>query len=409
MPPATSRPALRLTAVVAAIGLVAAISAPAIARVMPSAPVAVSTSAQATIAQVVGDDFTKIVDGLVSPVFMTHAGDERLFVVERAGRIRIVEDIASDWQITGTFLNIKSLVGDGGSEQGLLGLAFHPEYPTNGLFYVYYTDNSGDDVVAEFQRQSFARADPDSYRRLLRIRDPFSNHNAGWMAFKGQYLYIADGDGGSGGDPFGNGQDKHTRLGKIMRIDPIDPDGNGPRRFSIPDSNPFVDQDGLDIIWSYGLRNPWRNSFDRVTGDLWIGDVGQGKWEEIDHVATGRAVNFGWNRLEGRHLYPSGGVCSSNCKTLPIIEYKHNVSGSDNCAVTGGYVSRRSGAARYGEYYYADFCSQRIWRVSADHRWGDAVGPPTDTSFSVSSFGEDAEGHLYVVDLGGSLWRIDGT
>ena len=385
-----------LLALGAACGLVAAIIGP-------------TTAGEAPTPQGV-DGLTEIVSGLHQPVFMTHAEDDRLFVVQRAGKIRIVENMGGgDWQITGTFLDIRSRVEDGGSEQGLLGLAFHPDYDSNGLFYVDYTDNNGDDVLAEFQRQTFSNADPDSYRRLLRIRDPYSNHNGGWLGFKGSYLYITEGDGGSAGDPLGNGQDLNTRLGKILRIDPLDPDGAGPKRYTIPASNPFVGKDGLDIIWSYGLRNPWRASFDRLTHDLWVGDVGQEKWEEIDHVATGAGTNFGWNKLEGRHLYPSGRVCTSHCKTLPIIEYKHNVSGSDNCSVTGGYVSRRVGAALYGDYFYGDFCSTRIWTVSADHEWGDPIGAPFVSGRLVSSFGEDFDGHIYVVDLTGSLWRIDGT
>ncbi len=398
-----------ITAVMLAASLIVGVAgtasaAPAIPREVPRSDIA-----SGHVEPQGGVTLTRIVRGLTQPVYVTHAGDGRLFVVEQPGRIRIVQDTGADWEITHTFLDIRSRVGSAGDEQGLLGLAFHPDYATNGRFYVDYTNNQGDSVVAEYRRQKFNRADPTSRRQVLKVNQPFANHNGGWVGFKGPYLYIAFGDGGSAGDPRENAQDRGTPLGKILRIDPLDPDGSGPRKYSIPASNPFVGRAGLDSIWSRGLRNPWRNSFDRVTGDLWIGDVGQDRYEEVSRRGDGRARNFGWDLLEGRHRYPSGNLCRSNCKTLPIFEYRHTVSGADNCSVTGGYVARRAGADLYGWYTVADLCSGRMWLLRADHQLGDAVRGPFATGRTPSSFGEDVSGRIYLVDLGGSIWRVNGT
>src|SRR4051812_30008239 len=284
-----------------------------------------------------------LMSGLDSPVFVTNAGDDRLFIVERPGRIVIAKQISGTWQITGTFLSIKGIVKSDGDEQGLLGLAFSPNYASNGLFYVYFVNNDGNEEIAEYHRQTAATADRNSRRSLLVIKDPFENHNGGWMAFRpGEpYLYIAEGDGGSGRDPGNRAQNIHLLLGKILRIKPADPDGAGPKHYGIPQDNPFAGKDGRNEIYALGLRNPWRDSFDSLTGDLWIGDVGQDRYEEIDHVVSGLGRNFGWNRIEGRHRYPSGKLCKTSCYKLPVIEYPHVVAGADNCAVTGGYVSRR--------------------------------------------------------------------
>jgi glucose/arabinose dehydrogenase len=340
-------------------------------------------------------------------VFVTNAGDDRLFIVEQVGRIKIARQVSGSWRITGTFLDIRSIVLDGG-ERGLLGLAFHPNYASNGRFYVHYTNNSGDHVIAEYRRATAGRANPSSRRVVLHINDPYENHNGGWLAFKGSYLYIALGDGGSGGDPGNRGQRLDTLLGKILRINPLDPDGNGPRDYSIPRDNPRVGRSGKDEIWAWGLRNPWRNSFDRVTGRLWIADVGQERFEEVNRVESGKGKNFGWRLLEGFHRYPSGSRCTSNCKTLPILEYRHSVSGSDNCSVTGGYVSRRSGAARYGQYFFGDYCSGRLWSIPAGFS-GGSLPSPTSTGLNISSFGEGHDGRIYVVNRGGSIYRINGT
>lgn len=340
-----------------------------------------------------------VAGGYSSPVFVTHAGDGRLFVVERTGRIRIVGG--------GTFIDIHTMITTSVTEQGLLGLAFHPNYASNGLFYVNYTRKSdGDTVIAEFKRST---GNPDvanaaSKRVVMTINQPFTRHNGGWMAFKGNYLYIATGDGGSGGDPGNRAQNNDRLLGKILRINPLDPPGSA--RYSIPADNPFVGIAGKDQVWSYGLRNPWRCSFDRSNGDLWCGDVGQYMYEEINHVATGRGVNFGWRLLEGNHYYnwpghTNGALCSGDCKTMPVVEYSHSSYGGGNCAVTGGYVSRRSGAALYGDYIFGDYCSGKVWKLS-----GSTLTLLDDTGYFISSFGEGSDGKLYLVDLGGSIYRL---
>ena len=351
---------------------------------------------------------TQLVGGLTEPLYVTNAGGDRLYVVEKPGRIRVVRKVDGDWRINGTFLDIRSIVGDSGSEQGLLGLAFHPDYDANGKFYVNYTNNNGNTVVAEFRRETTSQANRGSKRVLFTIEQPYTNHNGGWLGFKDRYLYIATGDGGSGGDPGNRAQDLQTRLGKILRIDPLDPDGSGPEKFSIPSSNPFVGQDGLDIIWSYGLRNPWRNSFDSLTGDFWLGDVGQELYEEVSRVASGSGTNFGWRLLEGRHRYPSGDLCASDCKTLPVIEYSSS-SGSGNCSVTGGYVARRAGTDLYGRYIFGDFCSGWIWDVPTSQDTGDPLPTPFTSGRLISSFGEGFDGKIYLTDLNGTLWRVSGT
>jgi glucose/arabinose dehydrogenase len=377
-----------------------------------AAPVAGATpqpDAQApAVAPSTVSGLTLIRGGLADPVFLTHAGDARLFVVERGGRIRILKQVSGQWKVTSTFLDLRGKVDRGHSEQGLLGLAFHPDYATNGRFYVNYINLGGDTVIAEFRRATAGKADPGSRRTVMTVKQPADNHNGGWLAFKGPYLYIALGDGGSGGDPWGNAQNKNVRLGKILRIDPLDPDGSGPKRFSIPGDNPFVGEDGRDEIWAYGLRNPWRNSFDRETGHLWIGDVGQSAYEEISREGDGKGRNFGWDKLEGFHLYPSGALCTSNCRTLPIVEYPHAAAGDDNCSVVGGYVSRRPGAALEGRYLFGDTCSGRIWDIPAGFSGGDP-GTALDTSLFISSFGEGANGVLYVLSLGGQVYRVNGS
>ena len=341
-----------------------------------AAPPASPASASAAPAPASALGLSRVVSGLVEPLFVTDAGDSRLFVVERTGRIRIVRKVNGSWHITGTFLDLRGHVQTGYGEQGLLGLAFHPDYATNGRFYVDYTNLAGDTIVAEYRRASHGKADPASRRRLLKVHQPYDNHNGGWIGFKGSDLYIALGDGGSGGDPGNRAQDLGTLLGKMLRIDPFDPDGAGPKRYRIPADNPFVGRAGRDEIWAYGLRNPWRDSFDRATGDLWIGDVGQDRYEEVDHAGSGRGRNFGWHQAEGRHRYPSGARCTSACHTLPVVEYAHNVAGRNNCAVVGGYVARRPGAALAGRYIFGDDCSGRIWSIPNSFDGGSSSCPP---------------------------------
>jgi len=388
-----------------------ALVAPVVAALLfAAAPAAGSTHRSAAPEPQGGTGLTMLVGGLRDPLFVTNAGDDRLFVVEKPGRVRIVKHVGGDWRVSNTFLDIRDRVGASGSEQGLLGLAFHPDYETNRRFYVNYTDNGGDTVIAEYRKRANGPdANPGSFRRVMGIKHPFANHNGGWLGFKGSLLYIATGDGGSGGDPMENAQDLESRLGKILRLDPLDPDGNGPKSYSVPASNPFVGRPGLDVIWSYGLRNPWRNSFDAATGDFWIADVGEEEYEEVNRVGSGGGINFGWDRLEGRHRYPSGELCQSDCKTLPVVEYRHTVDGADNCSVTGGYVARRPGAALNGRYVFGDYCSGRMWDISASHDAGDPLPAPVSTGRLISSFGEGSDGRIYLTDILGSLWRVDGT
>ena len=354
----------------------------------------------------------KIVDGLDQPVFLTNNGQRatpRLFVVERPGRIRIVSRVGSAWHVTGTFLDMHTRVGSSAREQGLLGLAFAPDYASKRPLLRR---------LHEHVRQHRHRRVPPRRRRraqirprggaVLTVKQPFENHNGGWIGFKGRDLYIALGDGGSGGDPGNRAQRLDTLLGKILRIDPRDPDGSGPKRYSIPSTNPFVGRSGLDEIWAYGLRNPWRDSFDPRTGDLWIGDVGQDSFEEVDRAGTARGRNFGWHLLEGRHLYPSGALCTASCKTLPVVEYRHSVAGTLNCTVIGGYVSRRAGAALYGQYLFGDFCSGRIWAIPASFH-GGPLPAPLNSGLTLSSFGVGPSGRIYAVALNGAIYRIDGT
>jgi glucose/arabinose dehydrogenase len=350
---------------------------------------------------------TLVKTGFSSPIYLTNAGDSRLFVVEQRGMIKIIHPNLS---VT-TFINLSGVVSQSGGERGLLGLAFHPDYASNGRFYVDYTRASdGDIVIAEYRRSAGNAnvADPGSGRILLTIEHSSAgNHNGGWIDFKGSKLYISTGDGGNTPN---KAQDKGSLLGKILRINPLDPDGSGPQRYGIPSGNPFVGRSGRDEIWAYGLRNPWRCSHDPGNGKLWCADVGQNVYEEINRSKYGKGANYGWPQLEGRHNHPSGSLCTSNCKTLPIAEYAHSAFGGGNCAVTGGYVSRRSGAALYGKYVVGDYCSGKIWVIPANFEPGTALpAPAADTSHNISSFGRDSAGRLYLVALGGSIYRLNDS
>ena len=359
---------------------------------------------------------TEAASGFERPIYVTHAGDSRLFVVEQGGRIWVVNGASKS-----VFLDINTRVVCCG-EQGLLGLAFHPNYATNRLFYVNYTRASdGATVIAEYRRSAGNPdvADPHSTynRRVMLIAQPASNHNGGWIGFKPgkPQLYIAIGDGGGAGDPSNNAQSKSSLLGKILRINPRDPDGSGPRTYKIPASNPFVGVSGRDEIWSRGLRNPWRCSFDRANGKLWCADVGQSKFEEVNRSKTGKKKNYGWRLLEGRHYYnypgrTSGNLCTSGCKELPLVTYAHTAFGGGNCSVTGGYVARRAGAPLLGRYIFGDFCSGRVWDIAANHTRGVALPTPTATGRRISSFGEGADGRIYLTDLNnGIVYLVNGS
>jgi glucose/arabinose dehydrogenase len=347
-------------------------------------------------------DVEPLAGGLTSPVFVTHAGDGsgRLFVVEKPGTIVVLD---ADGQAQGTFLDIGDRVGSSGFEQGLLGLAFHPQFTANGRLFVYYTDKDGDTVVSRFQANAGrAEADPASEVVLLTAEQPASNHNGGMLAFGPDgFLYIGLGDGGRAGDPWGNGQNLDTLLGKLLRID-VDSGETS----AAPASNPFVDrQEARPEIWAYGLRNPWRFSFDRVTGDLWSGDVGQGQWEEINVqlASSPGGENYGWDIMEGTHCYDAD-TCVQDGLTLPVAEYEH---GDDGCSVTGGYVYRGSAwLSLTGVYLYGDYCSGRIWGLAKDAlgQWQNVQ--LLDTDLQISSFGETEDGEVLVVDLGGAVYRL---
>ncbi len=330
-------------------------------------------------------------------------GSGRLFVVDQGGRIWLVRD---GRRAETPFLDIEDRVTAGG-EQGLLGLAFHRAFPADPRFFVYYTDRDGRQVVSEWRIPSASadQADRDSEAVLLRMDDFAPNHNGGALAFGPDgYLYISTGDGGGGGDPRGNGQKLDTLLGKILRID-VDASGDG-RPYAIPADNPFIDRAGAQAeIWVTGLRNPWRISFDRATGDLWIGDVGQGSFEEIDVVraGSGGGQNFGWNTTEGFHCYPSGDPCAPEGLTPPVTEYGHGFG----CSVTGGVVYRGAAIPELvGGYLFADYCSGNVWVIDAEAQEVREPRRVLQSGRSISSFGEDEAGEVYVTDLDGELLRV---
>jgi glucose/arabinose dehydrogenase len=345
--------------------------------------------------------FSRIAHGLSQPVFATTppADSSRLFVVEQTGRIRLIRK--GVLQST-PFLDLRAKVSTGG-ERGLLGLAFHPDYNANGKFYVDYTDRNGNTVVEQYRRSAtnFQIASP-SAKLIFRITQPYANHNGGMLAFgPDRYLYVGMGDGGSAGDPGNRAQNINSLLGKILRVN-IDTNA----AYAIPPTNPYVGRDGSDLVWSIGLRNPWRFSFDRLTGDLWIGDVGQDRYEEIDRSKApdaGRGVNYGWRVLEGTHCYNPPTGCSTAGKTMPIATYTHSVG----CSVTGGYVYRGSAYPDLrGVYIFGDYCSGRIWGLDAA---GANSQTPTllyDAGANISSFGEDNLGNLYLVDRNGDIWLL---
>ena len=341
---------------------------------------------------------------LERPLYLTAPpGDtERLFVVQQTGEIRIIRD---GTLLGRPFLDIGDLVSEG-SEQGLLGLAFHPQFATSGRFYVNYTNTAGNTRVAEYRVKDDRpnEADPGSTRHVIGYDQPFSNHNGGHLAFGPDgYLYIGSGDGGSGGDPKGHGQRLNTLLGKILRIDVDGRDAGLP--YAIPPDNPFVSRAGArGEIFAYGLRNPWRFSFDRTRGDLWIGDVGQNAVEEIDFLAAGSSgANFGWNPFEGSQRFSDSPV--NGTATPPVAEYSHDVG----CSVTGGYVYRGEAISELrGQYLYADFCTGALFRQPAGPTPGAArrVTELNVQLSGVTSFGEDAAGELYVTQADGTIYRL---
>lgn len=345
----------------------------------------------------------KFAAGFKSPIFLTHANDGsgRIYVVEQTGRIQVFSKNQGSAPVV--FLDIQKKLMSSSGEMGLLGLAFHPQYKTNGFFYVNYTSVGMKDTVSRFQALADKKhGDPQSEKILLAIPDPARNHNGGMLAFGPDgFLYIGTGDGGGGGDNYKNSRDPSSLLAKMLRLDV---DNGSP--YAIPNSNPFRDQPSYRAeIWSTGLRNPWRYSFDRKNGDLYIADVGQNQYEEVhfqDRNSAG-GEDYGWNVLEGNHCYSPGKNCDRTGKNIPIAEYDHSLG----CSVTGGYVYRgKRMPALQGKYFFGDYCSGRIWQLSRqqDDTWD--MLEVAKTNLLISSFGEDEDGELYVVDHRGFIYEF---
>ncbi len=354
--------------------------------------------------------------GFSSAVAIEHpANDSRLFVVQQGGLIRILNP--NQTVNTTPFLNVSTLITSGG-ERGLLGLAFHPNYATNGLFFINYTNTSGNTVIA---RYSVSTTDPNVANPagtvLMTISQPYSNHNGGSLRFGPDgYLYIGMGDGGSGGDPQGYAQNldvnqtnvvsnpSRINLGKMLRID-VDT-VFGTLNYGFPATNPYVSQAGKEAIWAYGVRNPWKFSFNRLNGDLWIADVGQGEYEEINKIASplpNTGLNFGWRCYEGTVAYNSTGCPAVGTITMPIAQYTHTATGG--CSVTGGYLYTGSAiASLVGKYVFADYCTGTLGIIGTS----GTITWDYDFSGTITSFGEDRDGELYATN-GGTVYKIVGT
>jgi glucose/arabinose dehydrogenase len=374
-------------------------AAPATQAREASQPVPDSAAAPATEPSIVSAasfpnatkyEWKPVTSGLNRPVDIQSANDGsgRLFIIEKSGYIRVYEN---GQLLDAPFLDITDRVNNDGNEMGLLGLAFHPDYENNGFFYVNYTGKGGNTRISRFHASGNS-ADSSSENILLVVEQPYKNHNGGALTFGPDgYLYAGLGDGGSQGDPHKNGQNIQTLLGKILRLDV---DHGDP--YSVPSDNPFNNE-----VWAYGLRNPWRISFDRATGDLWIGDVGQDKWEEIDYVPAGSesGANFGWPLMEGNHNYdgePQSGM------SLPVAEYSHAEGG---CSVTGGYVYRGMIPEWNGIYIYGDYCSGKIWAlILSDGQWQSRV--MFETGVTITSFGQDESGEIYFASDNGNIYHL---
>lgn len=344
----------------------------------------------------------EVVGGFQRPVYVTGAGDGsgRLFIVEQYGRIFIYQNGSL---LPTPFLNVSNLISTRGNEQGLLGLAFHPDYKTNGTFFINYTDVRGNTAVVRYTVSPTDPnvADPASASIILQVPQPYANHNGGDLQFGPDgYLYIGMGDGGSGGDPQGNAQNPKQLLGKMLRIDV-----NSGDTYSIPADNPFVnDSNYAPEIWALGLRNPWRFSFDRATGDLYIADVGQNTWEEVNFqpASSKGGENYGWNIMEGTH--PFSGAAAPEGLVMPFFDYSHQQGG---CSVTGGYVYRGQAAPELqGVYLFGDYCSGFLWASVRDEAGNWQTNRFLDTGDTISSFGEDETGELYLINHGGTIFQF---
>ena len=343
------------------------------------------------------------------PVALVFPGDDnRALVVEQPGRILLLTGEGDTWSAT-TFLDITDRVNDGGNEEGLLGLALDPDFESNGVIYVYYTASGPRrSVVSRFSvtAEDPNLADAESEKIIIEVPQPYANHNGGQILFgPDRYLYIGLGDGGSAGDPKGNGQDLSTLLGTILRID-VSASGTG-GGYTVPPDNPFVGVQGArPEIWAYGLRNPWRFTFDRLTGDLWAADVGQNSLEEVDVIDPGR--NYGWNVMEGSECFGARrDSCSPEGFDAPVVEYGRD----DGCSITGGYVYRGSRLpSLQGQYIFGDYCSGNVWAFS--RQIGDGVRAVDtsdrllETNHKISSFGEDNNGEMYVISLVGGIYIL---
>ncbi|HET7444817.1 MAG TPA: PQQ-dependent sugar dehydrogenase [Solirubrobacterales bacterium] len=401
------RPTLALiAALLAALALPACGSADDTTGAKPNVPTAGESQgagrAKAGVALKKIGSFESPVDVAAAPGYPS-----LLFVVEQPGRVEVLRN---GRRLPHPFLDVDPRVSDDGGERGLLSIAFPPDYEKTGRFYVYYVDNAGNIRIDESQRASATRADSGSDRPVIRIPHPVnSNHNGGQLQFLGDLLYFGTGDGGSGGDPPNNAQNKDVLLGKLLRIDPRPADG---KPYTVPASNPFVGKPGRDEIYSYGLRNPFRFSFDTVSAPqprIAIGDVGQNRFEELDYttVATASGANFGWDAFEGFSRYEdeSSGTPDPGGTTKPVFAYPHSRAGS--CSIIGGYVvADRHLRGLYKKYVYADLCegqlralTPHLRRAGGDHELGLRVSSPT-------SFGEDDQHRLYVASLDGPVYRL---
>ncbi len=343
----------------------------------------------------------EFVSGLVRPLGMAamEDGSGRLLILEQEGVIRVIEN----GQINPSpFLDIRDRIKILGSEQGLLGIALAPDFIESGNFYLNYTNQKGDSVIARFTAvEDLSSAMSESEQILIIQKQPFKNHNGGNIVFGPDgFLYAGFGDGGSGGDPQKNAQNPETFLGKILRIAVTDQ-----QLYAIPAENPNIDSYGVSEIWALGLRNPWRFSFDRTTGDLYIADVGQGEWEEINYLPAGSpsGVNFGWNIREGNHAYE--GTKPDNVEfSDPVTEYGHD----KGCSVTGGYVYRGNELPDWeGIYFFGDYCSGTVWGMFQDENSVWQVESLFETGENISSFGEDANGEIYLISYGGKLFKLE--